>query len=526
MSLRFGAAAGTGAGTGARAALTIAIDDPEVAAELDRFADPLEREAFAARALRIGVIALKQARGAIDHEALRAEGEHLVASIRDLLRERGEALQQGIQATLRTYFDPATGQLEQRLRQLVARDGELERLFARHVGPDESQLARTLAQHLGRESPLLKMLSPEQKGGFVDRLASTIEDLLRRQRDAIVREFSLDEPQSALNRCLAKLELSNETLARRFAESSSALLAQFSLDREDTALSRLVRQVDLAQKKIAQELTLDREEAALFRLRRELHAHMHEIAAKNASFYAEIRAVVESLGARKAEMARSTRHGVVFEEAVGALLVAEAQAAGDVFEHVGTRPGAIPRSLVGDFTVVLGPESHAPGARIVVEAKAKEGTSLADALAECETARKNRGAEVAVFVFAARTAPPGLAPLKRYGATVVVRWDAEDETTDVWLKAALSVARAIAARAAPALAGEVAADLAEIERAVHALEKEAERYDAIRTSAETIQRGAEKVIAEAQRGRKAIEREVEKLRDALRGVGAALARRP
>jgi hypothetical protein len=65
--------------------LTLTIREPEVVLEINKFEDGMEREQFALSALRIGVLALRQASGVVDANAVRAEGERLVGSVRELL---------------------------------------------------------------------------------------------------------------------------------------------------------------------------------------------------------------------------------------------------------------------------------------------------------------------------------------------------------------------------------------------------------------------------------------------------------
>ena len=47
--------------------------------------DGPDREAFALSALRLGVLALRQATGAVDAASLRQEGERVLGSVRELL---------------------------------------------------------------------------------------------------------------------------------------------------------------------------------------------------------------------------------------------------------------------------------------------------------------------------------------------------------------------------------------------------------------------------------------------------------
>src|SRR5207247_3053533 len=138
--------------------------------------------------------------------------------------------------------------------------------------------------------------------------------------------------------------------------------------------------------------------------------------------------------------------GLEFEEAVIRQLQQEAQRLGDVATTTAKTPGQLPYCKVGDCVVDLGPESAAPGARIVVEAKERADCTLAEARKEIEKDRKNRGAQVGLFIFSRRTAPAGLEPLARFGQDVCVVWDVEDAASDLVLSAGLSVARALCVR--------------------------------------------------------------------------------
>ena len=115
-----------------------------------------------------------------------------------------------------------------------------------------------------------------------------------------------------------------------------------------------------------------------------------------------------------------------FQDAVCEFLAREAQHAGDIAIPTAHTTGLIKNCKVGDCVVELGPDSAAPGAKIVVEAKEEAGYSLARAREEIETARKNRDADWGLFVFSKKTAPSGLEPFQRYGNDFVVIWDAED----------------------------------------------------------------------------------------------------
>jgi len=473
--------------------LHLRIRDPEVLEALAAHAPGRSRHDFAQTALRIGVLALRQAEGRVDAERVRHESERWLAELGQHLREHQRVLTGEIAGALREYFDPESGRFHERVERLVRDDGELASLLRRQVGAGDSELARTLAHHLGEESPLMRWLGPEASGGLLESVQKSVDETLVGQRDRILSEFSLDNKEGALARLVSELSQQHGEVGRALDQRIEKVMEEFSLDREDSALSRLVGRVDRAQERIQTEFSLDQEQSALARLKRELLDVLEAQRRGFADFQQEVRGALEAMKARREAEARGTRHGDDFESEVFRYLQAAAQRAGDVATATGQTAGRIRHCKVGDAVLELGPDAAAPGARVVLEAKEKAGVALRDALGELETARKNRGAEVGLFVFSRRTAPEGLAAFGRYGDDVVVVWDAEDPGSDVYLDAGLSVARALCSRAA-AEREESAADLPAVDRAIRHVEKQARGLTEVETAATTIQNGSEKIL--------------------------------
>jgi hypothetical protein len=521
----------------ARVRLELDVTDPDVLEELRRQPDGETRQAYALNALRIGVLALRSASGQLDAAEVKEAGARLLADLKETLLQRGTELTKELTSALAAHLDPRSEALAGRLDALVRDGGELERVLAKHVAPDGSALAAALARHLGAESPIFKLLSPTDASGLRAQVAATLDKALAEQRAAVVREFSLDDKGSALSRLVAEVGELQGSLREDVRAQVDAVVKEFSLDKADSALSRLVERVEKTQRAVADQfsadneasalsrmtrlldrtseqigknLTLDDQGSALSRLNRELQARIEDLARKNAEFQQDVRSTLAALDARKKAEARGTVHGAAFEDRLVAVVQAEAGRAGDLFEATGATTGLTKNCKVGDGVVTLGPESVAAGARIVFEAKEVQGYGLKKACEEIEVARKNRGAQLGVFVFSARAAPEGLPPLQRLGSDFVVVWDADDPATDVVLRAAYSAARALAVREG-ATSAERAEAVAEIERAVRQIEKRVDELEAIRTMASTVATHGQKIGEKVERMRDDLAAQVETL---------------
>jgi hypothetical protein len=140
--------------------------------------------------------------------------------------------------------------------------------------------------------------------------------------------------------------------------------------------------------------------------------------------------------------------------------------------------------------------------------------SLVDALREIEEARKNRIASVGVFVFAKNTAPHGLQPFTRIDHDLFVIWDAADQSTDIYLSAAVSVAKALLFRQKSA-ESKSQGSILDMERAVNALEKHLKGLDQMETWTSTIQSNSGKIAGRIVEIRKETADQIQQLRACL-----------
>jgi len=501
--------------------LALTIRDAEVIAAIHAHPDGRARDEFVRSALRIGVLALEQARGRVDVDAVRREGERLVESLERALGAHQKDVAERLSGQLKDYFDPQNGRFHERVQRLVSKDGELEQILRRLVGQQDSELTRTLSAHLGDASPLMRSLDPATSTGVVASLSRVVEDRLGAQRDRLLVEFSLDNADGALARLVREVTERHGRLESNLKERIDEVRKDFSLDQEGSALSRLVAQVDAAQKRISAEFSLDNDASALARMQGELRKLLEQQKESSASFQSEVKIALEAMKVRRAEADRSTTHGLAFEQALHERLLAESRKSGDVLENVSATPGVIARAKQGDFVMTLSSDCRAAGARIVIEAKESGAYDVKKALDEIEAARKNRSAEVGLFMWSSRSAPQGIAPLTRHGNDVVVIWDAESEASDAYLLAALSLARALCTRAATSRE-RASADLEAMDKAIREIERQAESLDEIRRSGETIKGGAQKILDRARIAQEGLARQVTALDGLLADLRVAV----
>jgi hypothetical protein len=278
------------------------------------------------------------------------------------------------------------------------------------------------------------------------------------------------------------------------------VLREFSRDRPDSALSRLVGDVEDANGKLAKELT----------------DAVGTFAETNARFQADVRSTLQTFRVRREEAARSSLHGHSFEYAAGELLQLQAQQDGDVCERLSGTPGRGGRKT-GDFVVTLGPESAAPGKRIVLECKAEKGYTESAALEELALARKNREAAVGIFIVARESALEGFGGLRRIGCDILVIWDAEDPATDVNLKAAISIARAVIVEHHRS-SDQSAAGLREVEDSIRAIERLVTAVESIAHDARNIVKKGVRIGKGAELVRERLGEEVDRLKGVVEGA--------
>jgi hypothetical protein len=499
--------------------LELVVEDRDVIRDLAEHAEGFDRNQYALEALKIGVLALRHVGGQMTADLIQRESARLVKDMQRTLDQHMQLMHGRLGDALKEYFDPDSGRLNERVQRLVGQGGELSQVMTGFIDGENSQLARTMFAQLG---PLMKQLDPQHSEGLLAVLRASVEAHLAQHRNHILKEFSLDHKEGALCRLMGELTAKHGDLGKDLQLKIDALVKEFSLNEEGSALNCLVKNVTTAQHTITSEFSLDSENSCLSRLKRELVEILAFNERKNQVFQEEVKVSLAKIVTARQAAERSTRHGVEFEVAVCEYLARETQPAGDVATCTSHTTGFVKNCKVGDCVIELGPDSAAPGATIVVEAKEEAGYTLARAREEIELARKNRGAEWGLFVFSKKTAPPGLDSFQRYGNDFIIVWDAEDSMSDVFIKAGILSCRYLCVRGARQSAAQQV-DFEAIDKAICEIEKRAGNLDEVRKSAETIHSSSSKILERVRIDRDALEKQVELLRERVADLKSSVA---
>lgn len=492
--------------------LQLSISDPDVVAELMRVSED-ERPKLALAAMRVGVLAMRNARGTIDVTAIRDEGRALMERLDQAVKAHQQDLENRLGHTLDKYLDPKQGTFSQKAEGLFGDSGALVAKLQEHISGENSHLARTLAKQIGDDSAFLRHFSPNEKKGVISTIEAAVSELLEEQKRVVLDEFDLGKDDSAINRLLRGVQKLN-----------SEVTEHFSLEDEKSALSKLRAMLEETKSQIHKDLSLDEEKSSISRLNRELQERIKKLADEQTKFQAQVNETLQSAFARKAERDKSTLGGDDFEREAFDHVRELVAGPGDAFDEVGTKVGKLSGSKVGDAVLSLGEESIAPGARIVFEFKQDASYDQRKAREELDIAMTNREASVGVFVMsrptalASRNAASWEAPLVRFGHQILVTWHPEDDDSHAFLAAACSLARALVLREQASAESQV--EWGTVDAALLEIDKQIDRFEGISTQCNTIRRAADKIEEELRKLGKKLRLSAERLAeqvDALRG---------
>lgn len=501
----------------------VAVDRAVVRAEvIDRRADAVDlfdelpepqREQLALDAWSIGLRALRNAYTQAEEARLADVGHTVLADLDRQLKAHVAEQQRTIASVIAKYFDPNDGQVSQRLQAFVADEGALAQLLERHLGPQNSVLAETLARLVGERSELFRKLSPTESDGLVKVLERQLREVMDQGHGELVKALDPLSEDGAVARFLRslreELRSADEDRAGQIAKAMAALDA----NDENSLISRLVRETARARQALLRAVNPDAPDSPMAALKATLMAVVNEHAAsqqellkgqaeRQEKLEKEIREALARLETRRAEEKRGPRGGIDFEDAVVDFVPAAVSGAPCVVEATGATTGLRCRSKKGDAVVRFTAESAFDGAGVVFEAKQDSSFTVQRALAELDEARANRDAVAGVFVMAQSHAPPAFPRLARFGQNVLATWDESDPATDPYLHAALLLGLGLLTRIQP-LGDE--GDIAAMRDVEGRIENEVDRLERMEKSNDQIRRSSDAIADEVRKGKKQLD---------------------
>ncbi|MCP3143433.1 hypothetical protein [Pyxidicoccus xibeiensis] len=519
--------------------VSVVCTSEQVAAEVrDRRPDSLalfgdlgegQREQLVLDAWSIGFRALHNAHTAAQEAKLKDVGEALVSDVDRQLRAHVDQQQEMMASVLRTFFDPKDGQVTQRLAAFVEDQGVLARLLDRYLGPGNSVLAEALARQVGETSPLFKKLSLTESDGLVKVLEGQLRVVMNHGHAELVRALDPLAEDGAVARFLRSLREELKGADEDRAKQLSAALAALNANDENSLLSRLVRETHRARQEVLSAVNPDAPDSPMSILKASLTKLLQEQGAtqgalarqqeeRQARFEKEVREALARIETRRAQEQKSTRGGLVFEDAVVSFLQDATRAAACVLDVTGATAG-IGRCKKGDAVLRFTDESAFAGACVVFEAKRDATYTVQKALDELDAARKNREAVAGVFVMARSHASETFPRFMRYGSNVLVSWDEQDPATDAYLQAAVLLGMALVTRSrTTGDTGDITA-LRDVETRIEA---ELTRLEKVEKYGDAIRKNVDGISDEVRKARKALDVLLRKAQDTLQALKVEL----
>lgn len=422
--------------------------------------DDAARVALASDAWQLGLRAVQSAYRQAEEARLHDVGKALVEDLGRRLQDHTTVQEKAFVTLLTRYFDPHDGQVVTRLERFLQDDGDLAQVMSRYLAPDHGVLAEALAQQVGENSPLLRRLSPTDSQGVVALMGEKLREALDASRADVAMALDPAAENSAVARFLRVLK--RDLAAAEDDRQKQIAAATKALDVADprSPLSVLMRQMQESRGALLTAINPDMAGSAMASIKTSLTTLLQQhftqqqealvaFEGRQNKLDQQIHEALARLDERRRGLAKAPKGGDAFEHEVLRFIHEALQGAPVIAETTRNLVGKRPNCKVGDQVVRFTAESTYAGAAFVVEAKRDAAYTANKALQELEVARGNRDAVCGVFVMAQSHAQPGFPQFARHGADILVTWDEEDETTNAYLDAAVLLATALTARAAP-----------------------------------------------------------------------------
>lgn len=185
-------------------------------------------------------------------------------------------------------------------------------------------------------------------------------------------------------------------------------------------------------------------DGALSKIKSALSTEIGKIRDLSVAFFQKLDTAIKRREDELNALRRSSQKGPIFEDALYMALASLANGYGDFLELSGTS-NTISTSKKGDLVWTLGPDSQAPMEVIAMEVKDSAAYKvLQKAVDELEAVKKNRSANVGIFIYEQQQAPINFSGFEQHGMDYIVTVEKDklpNEEALIFLKTAIYLAR-------------------------------------------------------------------------------------
>src|SRR5262249_12148681 len=164
--------------------LVLELHEPLLVAYFEPISES-DRSAKALEALKVGVIALQTACPTLNTQIVKDQ-------FAEMQHDFGEALTR--------YFAEKNGIVPRSLNDAFGDKGALSQFFQRYFDPESGRVVRLMDSQVGPSSRFAKLFDPKNKDGIIATIEDKVMHLVEAKLNEVLREFSLDEDDSAMSR--------------------------------------------------------------------------------------------------------------------------------------------------------------------------------------------------------------------------------------------------------------------------------------------------------------------------------------
>lgn len=389
---------------------------------------------------------------------LQDQGATITSSVEQVMRSKTEDFKIDFTQLVNDVFVDGSGTVPEMLDSFTK---ELTDLIQKNVSGEDSDLAKTLQEHIGQDSELMNALDPKSTEGIPHIIQERIQATLNNVLDSTNTSSPISKLLVNIKEATEEGDLSRQAQIEEITKILDA-------NNTESPIARLLREVNIAVEGSALSI---------------LKGSIEEILQNQNETIKEIYDMVLATTTKKTTADGTTLQGVDFEEEVGLSLDLIAAELNYDNEGVGNTTGVIPNCKKGDFILTARPNSNTPSLRVVCEVKSDRSfNNVTKVVNESLKCIENRVASSAIFVFNASRAKDTFPTLQRISNVVIVQYDQNDPAGMDRLRAAVAIATAIHTETST----EDEAQKEAIASVAGRLEKEFKRYETIAKSAETI----------------------------------------